>query len=79
MLKGMNKLYGTSDMRLPITVQMMKQFPTALMHVCSSRYEAVMFMSAFALAFSAFLRVGDFACTSSNESEKIIQNNDINL
>jgi hypothetical protein len=36
-------------------------------------------MSAFALAFSAFLRVGDFACTSSNESEKIIQNNDINF
>ena len=79
MLKGMNKLYGTSDMRMPITVQMMKQFPTALMHVCSSRYEAVMFMSAFALAFSAFLRVGEFACTSSNESEKIIQNNDINF
>ena len=57
MLKGMNKLYGTSDMRLPITVQMMKQLPTALMHVCSSRYEAVMFMSAFALVFSALLRV----------------------
>jgi hypothetical protein len=26
MLKEMNKLYGTSDMRLPITVQMMKHF-----------------------------------------------------
>ena len=79
MLKGINKLYGTSDMRLPIAVQMMKQIPTALMHVCSSRYEAVMFMSAFALAFSALLRVGEFACTSSNESEKIIQNIDINV
>ena len=79
MLKEMNKLYGTSDMRLPITVQMMKQFPTALVHVCSSRYEVVMFMSAFALAFSALLRVGEIACTSSNESEKIIQNNDINF
>ena len=32
MLKGMNKLYGTSDMRLPITVQMMKQFPTDSTH-----------------------------------------------
>ena len=38
-----------------------------------------MFMSAFALAFSALLRVGEIACTSSNESEKIIQNNDINF
>jgi hypothetical protein len=36
-------------------------------------------MSAFALAFSALLRVGEFACTSSNESEKIIQYNDINF
>jgi hypothetical protein len=36
-------------------------------------------MSAFALAFSALLRMGEFACTSSNESEKIIQNNDINF
>jgi hypothetical protein len=45
MLKGMNKLYGTSDMRLPITVQMMKQF----------------------------------ACTRSNKSEEIFQNNDINF
>jgi hypothetical protein len=36
-------------------------------------------MSAFALAFSALLRVGEFACTSSNESEKIIQNNHINF
>jgi len=79
MLKGMSKLHGTSDMRLPITIQMIKQFPTALVHVCSSRYEAIMFMSAFALAFSALLRVGEFACTSSNESEKIIQNNDINF
>jgi hypothetical protein len=48
MLKGMSKLYGTSGMRLPITIQMIKQCPTALMHVCASRYEAVMFMSAFA-------------------------------
>ena len=54
MSKGMNKLYGTSDMRLPTTIQMMKQFPTALMHVCASRYEAVMFMSAFAFAFLLF-------------------------
>ena len=51
MLKGMSKLYGTSGMRLPITIQMIKQCPTALMHVCSSRYEAVMFMSGLILSF----------------------------
>jgi hypothetical protein len=36
-------------------------------------------MSDFALAFSALLRVGEFACTRSNESEEIFQNNDINF
>jgi hypothetical protein len=38
-----------------------------------------MFMSDFALAFSALLRLDECACTSLNESEKIIQNNDINF
>jgi hypothetical protein len=36
-------------------------------------------MSDFALAFSALIRVREFAYTSPSESEKIIQNNDINF
>jgi hypothetical protein len=38
-----------------------------------------MFMTDFALACLALLRVGEFACTRSNESEEIFQNNDINF
>lgn len=79
MLKGMNRLYGMSDLRLPITVEMMRKFPLALMHVCTSTYEATMFNAAFSLAFSAFLRVGEITCSNPNDSLKLIQKRDITL
>ena len=58
MLKGMTRLYGVPDVRLSISIEMIKQIPKALSHTCSSKYEAVMFTVAFYLAFSALLRVG---------------------
>lgn len=79
MLKGMSRLHGTIDLRLPITIDMMLRFPNALSHVCSSRYEAVMFNAAFSLAFSALLRVGEFTCINITDSSKIIQFSDVQL
>ena len=58
MLKGMTRLYGVPDVRLSISIEMIKQIPKALSHTCSSKYEAVLFTVAFYLAFSALLRVG---------------------
>ena len=79
MLKGMTRLYGKSDLRLPITIEMMQNFPIALNHVCSSNYEATMFSAAFALAFSALLRVGEFTCSNKIEMKRIIQFSDLKL
>lgn len=79
MLRGMTRLHGIPDTRLPITIDMMLKFPNALLHVCSSRYEAVLFNAAFSLAFAALLRVGEFTCTNVSDSAKIIQNSDLRL
>ena len=38
-----------------------------------------MFIAAFSLAFSAFLRVGEFTCSNKNDTDKIIQKRDVEL
>ena len=77
MLNGMNRLYNRADLRLPITIDMMSKFSIALRHVCSSQYEAAMFMSAFSLAFSALLRVGEITAENVETAKRIIHRNDV--
>jgi hypothetical protein len=45
-LTGYERLNSRSDVREPITITMMQQMPNALMHVCSSTYENVIFSGA---------------------------------
>jgi hypothetical protein len=63
MLDGYDKLNKRCDIRKPITLDILIQLSDALVHICSSKYEVVMFKAAFALAFSAFLRVGEITVT----------------
>lgn len=79
MLKGMTTLYGTPDIRLPISIEMMNKFPVALSHVCLNRYEATMYLAAFYLAFTALLRVSEFTCSTKAESYKIVNFSDLVL
>jgi hypothetical protein len=69
-MKGVSKLNGRSDLRLPITVEMMVKLPNALDHVCKSKYEFLLFMSAFSLSFSALLRVGEITASNSVDAKK---------
>jgi hypothetical protein len=48
----LSKLYGVPDVRLSISIEMIKQIPKALSHTCSSKYEAVLFTVALYLAFN---------------------------
>ena len=64
MLTGYERLNSRSDVREPITLTMMQQMPNALMHVCSSKYEHVMFSAAFLLAFAAFLGICEITVKS---------------
>jgi hypothetical protein len=80
MMKGVSKLNGRSDLRLPITVEMMVKLPNALDHVCKSKYESLLLMSAFSLSFSALLRVGEITASNSVDAgKKIIQMSDIRI
>jgi hypothetical protein len=63
MLDGYDKLNKRCDIRKPITLDILIQLSDASVHICSSKYEVVMFKAAFALAFSAFLRVGEITVT----------------
>ena len=51
------------DIRKLITLDILIQLSYALVHICSSKYKVVMFKAAFALAFSAFLRLAEITVT----------------
>ena len=51
------------DVRIPITLEMLKKLICALHSVCFSNYEKCLFASAFSLAFFAMLRWDDTKVT----------------
>ncbi|XP_076077485.1 integrase/recombinase xerD homolog [Mytilus galloprovincialis] len=55
------------DSRLPITIDLLKNIIKILPAFCSSRYEAVLFSSAFSMGFFAFLRVGEMTTACGRE------------
>lgn len=78
MLKGLRNKSPSKDTRLPITLEMLKKFPNALKNVTSSKYEALLFSTAFSIAFFGFLRVGEIAALSkSSNTSRIIQVSDV--
>ena len=54
LLKSYSKCNSSKDLREPITLQMLKDFPNALKHVTLSNYEALLFSTAFSVAFFWF-------------------------
>ena len=78
MLKGFQRINPTKDSRAPITLQMLQAFPMALKNVTSSAYEALLFSTAFSVAFFGFLRVGEMIATGkSGDNSRIIQISDV--
>jgi len=63
MLGGYDKLNKRCHIRKPITLDILIQLSDALVHICSSKYQVLMFKIAFVLVFSAFLRVGEITVT----------------
>ena len=77
MLDGCDRLYKTQDVMQPITFEILQKLHNALHHVCTSRYEMVLFQTAFCISFAAFLRVGEMSLTSNSSIDRIIQKEDI--
>lgn len=64
MLEGMRRLKPSKDTRLPITSELLGQLISVLDRICHSDFESALFKAAFALAFHAFLRVGEITVNS---------------
>ncbi|MEW8547200.1 MAG: tyrosine-type recombinase/integrase [Candidatus Thiodiazotropha sp.] len=59
---------------------MLQAFPTALNNVTSSAYEALLFSTAFSVAFFGFLRIGEMiADGKSCDTSRIIQLSDVSI
>ena len=71
-LSGLNNIAPTQDLRLPITEEMVMRLQAVLPLVCQSEYLVEMFSAMYALAFRAFLRVGEM-CLSGNNQKNILQ------
>lgn len=69
MLEGMKrKSAKRPDIRMPISLKLLKKLIASLTHTCHSEYEVNLFASAFSLAFFALLRVGEFTSDKKQES-----------
>ena len=69
---------GRQDTRRPVTYDILVRFLGALPLICSNDFETALFKAAFALAFFAFLRVGEFTARTKNaDSADIIQRHDV--
>lgn len=66
-----------TDSILPITFDILSIIVPKLQIVCNSTYEAVLFKAAFTLAFHALLRVGEFALSKGNTSDRILHIGDV--
>ncbi|CAC5417159.1 unnamed protein product [Mytilus coruscus] len=77
LLGGCDRLYKSKDLREPIPIDILIRLNAALRHECSSRYETIMFQTAFNLAFAAFLRVSEFAITSNVIHEHVLHKRDV--
>lgn len=75
MLKGYNKIGSRMDVRLPISLPILTQIVATSSRILVPTYISVMFNAMCALAFYAFLRIGEIVLTKS--SNNIVQLNQV--
>ena len=67
----MKRSNPSTDSRLPITLDILNILLPKLQIICKTMYEAALF-KAFTLAFSALLRIGEFALSKGNSPQRVI-------
>ena len=73
MLKSIQRLNPTKDSRTPVSLLMLKGFPLAIKNVTASKYEALLFSTAFSISRFGFRRIGDMiACGKTNDYSHLI-------
>jgi len=68
-----------SDTRLPITRDLLAKILNSLPLVCSSHYEAKLFMAAFSLAFHGLMRVGELTVGNKSSDTHTISFHDVKI
>ena len=66
MLQGSKKINNSVDIRMPITLSILKQLIEAAESIFCSKYERVVFKAMCVLAFNALLRVGEMTKSKNN-------------
>ncbi|CAG2191357.1 unnamed protein product [Mytilus edulis] len=79
-LEGLKRSNPKKNLRVPISIDLLRKLIRSLQHVCFSSYESVMFASAFSLSFFALLRVGEIAAESKTDlGAHVIQISDVSV
>ena len=67
------------NIRKLITLDILIQLSDTLVYICSLKYQVIMFKAAFALAFSAFLRVREITVTQYRNDQNTLKYSEISL
>ena len=79
MLAGLRRSKLTKDIRSPVTYQLLLKILNVLPTVTQSKYEHLLFGSAFSTAFFGLLRIGEIAVSSNKTLRNILHLSDLQL
>ncbi|KAJ8317263.1 hypothetical protein KUTeg_005167 [Tegillarca granosa] len=77
MVVGLSRLDKRTDVRMPITVDILQKIIRSLSFVCFSKLESTLFSAMFSLAFFGFLRVGELVVSPQRQQGHALQSNNI--
>ena len=78
-LKGSENLRQSSDVRLPITKDILSKLAAAVPAIIRSPYNASLLKAMMSLAYYCFLRIGEIAVKNRHDTQKVIQINDVHF
>jgi hypothetical protein len=76
LVAGAYQLGNTFDIRLPITQQILNRIIDCVPQAIANHYDQKLYKAFFLFTFSAFARIGELVCSSSNIQE-VIQLSDV--
>ena len=78
-LKGSENLRQSSDVRLPITKDMLSKLVAAVPAIIRSLYNASLLKAMMSLAYYCFWRIGEIEVKNRHDTQKVIQINDVHF
>lgn len=79
MLAGLRKTKPVKDIRSPITYQLLLKILQVLPTVTQSKYEHLLFGSAFSVAFFGLLRISELTSAPNNNNKNVLHLSDLQL